>query len=49
MVLMYVEYGQKCPQSKDIKKTSQKICENCPNMKGVYGTFSTCYLKVEKN
>lgn len=37
-------YGEKCPQ-RDIKKISREICEKCPYMKGVYRTFSMCYIK----
>ena len=46
MIQFDVLYGEKCPQRKDIKKNSMKICESCPYVKDVCRTFSTCHLHI---
>ena len=47
MVRIETAYGEKCSNRKDVEKTSREICKNCPLMKGLYWTYSVCYLKEQ--
>lgn len=43
-MIIEVPYGEKCP-NRDIKKTSQKTCKDCPYVKNVCRTFCVCKMK----